>query len=639
MNNELLKKLHSILSINLENEQFGVKELTEAVGMSRAQLHRKLHELSDKSTSQFIREYRLEKAMEMLQKNVATASEIAYRVGFKSPTYFNTSFREYYGYPPGEVKFRNPSTNELLETHQSKHLAVLEKEEKIISRIDKISSRQRLILLFSLVFLLIIASSYLLYFSTPNSIETATTEEIINKKSIAVLPFKNLSIDTENEYFVDGMMDAILNHLSGIQGLVVKSRQSSERYIESNKSMINIGKELGANYLLDGSVQKQKNNIRIIVQLIDAKQDTQIWAENYDFELDQVFVVQSEISEQIAQKLNTVISSIGFEQINNTPTKNVEAYNLYLKGRFFWNRRSEEEDLNKSIHYFEKALELDSTYSLAYSGLADSYFSMAWFGKLNRNEAFSKGKTLALKAISIDNKNPAPHATLGGIATYHEWNWKSAEKEFKQAITLNPNYATAYLWYAELLDILGRNKEARKHLDLAIKLNPNSYIIYSTSAMLHAKMGQYDKALIDARRAKEINKNQGWSDWIIFEIYTILGKDDEAIAQMEESWNSQSVFEMAKGSRFAYDKYGIKGVYKYIINYDLENNFTQNQAYRMAQKYAFIEENKKALEWLEIAIEHRELEIPKIKNDPYFRNLHNEPRFKAILKKMKLEDL
>ena len=634
MDQVLIEKLTHILEVNFHKEGFSAKKLAKKAGLSRSKLHRKLYSIKGKSTSKFIREFRLEKALIMLQNNVATASEIAYDVGFSSPQYFSKCFQDYYGYTPGEVKHRTYSNIEDTKDAQKEELTGGFQNiiETIRNRISLFTKRMIWINTFGLV--LVSIFSYYLYTNYYFSSEPNSTDS--NEISIAIIPFKNLSEHIENQYFADGMMDDILHHLSSVHGLVVKSRQSSEKYRESDKTIIKIGKELGADYLLEGSVQKEKDSIRIILQLINAKQGNQVWAENYDFELKQVFTIQSEISEQIARRLNIVISSLESGHLRNTPTENLEAYNLYLKGRFFWHRRTEE-GLNKSIHYYEKAIELDSNYALAYAGLADSYFIMAWHGENDRNEAFRKGKRFTLKALSIDNTNPAPYATLGGIATWYEWNWKDAENDFKHAITLNPNYATAHQWYSELLDILGKNNKAREQIDLAIKLNPNSSVMYSTSAMIFAKVGLYDNALIDANKAKEINKNQTWPYWIIFEIFSKQGRNDEAMNELEEMWNLESNLEMAKASRVAYDKSGINGVYKYIIDFDLEKGYAQNQAYRMAQKYAFIKQNENALEWIEVAFNNHDLEIPKIKNDPYFKDLHNEPRFKAILKKMDLE--
>lgn len=248
MDQVFIKKVIDILEVNLTNEQFGVKELTHEMGISRSQLHRKLNALTQKSTSQFIREYRLEKAMEMLQNDVATASEIAYRVGFNSPTYFNTCFHQYYGFPPGEVKFRNPPVIEKSEAEKTKQQALHNQDNSVTSSIDKISSRQRMLLLFSLGLLLIIAFSYYYYFSSKETMTTKTTEVTINDKSIAVLPFKNLSNEKEDEYFAAGVMGSIHNHLSKIKGLKVISEKSMEKYADTIMTASEIANEISISY-------------------------------------------------------------------------------------------------------------------------------------------------------------------------------------------------------------------------------------------------------------------------------------------------------------------------------------------------------------------------------------------------------
>jgi len=234
----------------------------------------------------------------MLQNNVATASEVSYRVGFSSLQYFSKCFQDYYGYTPGEAKYRTHSLiDDNKETKKKELTGGFQNIVETKKNRKKIFSK-RIFWISSLAIVLISVFSYYLFSNYYFTSKTLSTDS--NDRSIAIIPFKNLSDNIENQYFSDGMMDDILNHLSGIQGLVVKSRQSSERYHESDKSMIKIGKELGADYLLEGSVQKQEDSIRIIVQLIDAKQDNHVWAENYDFELKQVFAVQSQISKQIA---------------------------------------------------------------------------------------------------------------------------------------------------------------------------------------------------------------------------------------------------------------------------------------------------------------------------------------------------
>ncbi|MDX5584272.1 MAG: helix-turn-helix domain-containing protein [Aureibaculum sp.] len=300
MDQVLLKKLNDVLEDNVANELFGVKELTEELGMSRAQLHRKLHDLTGKSTSQFIREFRLEKAMEMLRNNVATASEISYRVGFNSPTYFNTSFHAYYGYPPGEVKYRNPSPSEDNKNSDSSQQLTKNQDTSTISLIKKISFRQRLILFYSAGLLLIIAFSYYLYFDSNQTMSKENILSEITEKSIAILPFKNLSEAKEDKFFTMGVMSSVQNQLSKIAGLKVISMNSMERYSDTSIPTSVIAQEVGVAYLLGGSVQKNGDSVRIITFLIDAKNDQQLSLLVFNWEFKDIFTIQSNIAKQVS---------------------------------------------------------------------------------------------------------------------------------------------------------------------------------------------------------------------------------------------------------------------------------------------------------------------------------------------------
>jgi tetratricopeptide (TPR) repeat protein len=404
--------------------------------------------------------------------------------------------------------------------------------------------------------------------------------------------------------------------------------------------MVEIGKELGVNYLVEGSAQTHADSVRIIAQLIDAKTDKHVWSDNFDFELKQVFQVQSNISAKIAKELKTVISPDAINQINKNSTKNFEAYNLYLKGRFFWHRRTEA-DLKNSIHYFEQAIALDSTYSMAYSGLADSYFVMPWYMKeKDWDTMFRIAKEYTEKALSLDTNNAEAHATLGGLLCFKDWNWEASEKELKLAIKLNPNYATAHQYYAELLEILGRAKEARREIDLALQLNPNSYIMTMISARLYMNEGLFEKAITEAKIAKELNmfKKRG----TIMSCYTYLGKDDEAFKEWEE-WqktNPNPNIELNKGLREAFENSGIKGFWKYYAQYLLKTGIidADKSPVLIAHNLAYLGETEKALELLELACEQRHLRINRIKYAYDFKNLRNEPRFLAILNKLNLGD-
>jgi TolB-like protein len=473
------------------------------------------------------------------------------------------------------------------------------------------------------------------------SSKTIFNNDLLLDKSIAVIPFKNLSSDRENQYFADGMMDDILNQLSIIQGLEVKSRQSSERYHESIKTIRQIGAELGANYLLEGSVQKHKDSIRIIVQLIDAINDKHLWSDKYDFELKNVFTIQSEISKQIAEELKTVISPVGIEQIEKKPTENLEAYNLYLKGRFFWHRRTEE-DLKKSIYFFNQALELDSDYALAYAGLADTYFIMGWWGWLPKNKGFTKGKEYAQKAISIDNTIAEAHATLGGIITWDEWNWEEAEKELKMAISLNPNYATAHHYYYELLDIIGRNKEAREHLDLALKLNPYSIIMTRQSAYAYYDNLEYQKAVEGFHKAIDLEVGNNMLIHVdklgLIKCYVNLGWSELAIESIKNFTSTDPSIDYRLIDEI-FIKSGIDGLMIWFVNW-LSVNKSEKYVNNilMASFYSITGDSQNALKYLDLAFNDGDTGMPFINKSPDFNLIKTEPRYIALLKKMGLED-
>lgn len=505
----------------------------------------------------------------------------------------------------------------------------ISKEKSITAATNK---RLNIIIIIALV--IAIGVSFVNKPMSDTSSKTIVNNDLISVNSIAVIPFKNLSDNKENQYFADGMMDDILNHLSSIQALEVKSRLSSERYRDSNKSSYEIGKELGVSYILEGSVQMHKDSIRFIVQLVDAINDNHLWSDKYDFKLKNIFAIQSEISKQIAVKLNTAIPRIGIGENEKRLTENIEAYNLYLKGRFFWHLRTEK-DLNISIYYYKKALELDSIYALAYAGLADSYFIKAWRGWIEKNEGLEKGKEFAQKALTININIAEAHATLGGIKTYYEWKWKEAESELKLAISLNPNDAVSHQYYSELLDILGRNEEAREQIDLALELNPYSSIMNSLSALYYYNSNDYYKSIDAHKRAKHLaNSNNDYDKLHLIRCFLNLGKNKEALELIKDVIsidNHQLLDKILMES-------GIKGVINWFIDYILVNKQNSDLNFHIARFYSLIGDSQNALKYLEYFFEEGHIAVPRINNSSEFSFIRTEPRFIALLNKMNLVD-
>ena len=640
MDQILIEKLTNILEVNLDKENFGVKEFANEAGLSRSKLHRKLKSLTGKSASRFIREFRLQKAMVMLQNNVATASEIAYRVGFSSPTYFNTCFHDYYGYPPGEVKFRNSNgVNINNEEHDLEDSSTAQSISKTPSLKKRLLAK-RMVWINTVFILLLSVVSYNLY----QNYKAHFSEELILKgdddKSIAILPFKNLSEAKEDEFFTRGVRTALQNQLNTLNGLKVISENSMEKYIGSKMDPSEIANEIGVTYLMDGSVQKYGDSIRVIIYFINARENQQLNSMVYIEEFKNLLTLQGKIAEEVAEELNIKLSHEEVEQFDKKPTDNLQAYNLYIKGRFFWHRRTEE-DLYRSIHYFNQAIKLDSTFALAYAGLADTFYVMPWYIQVkDRDSVFNIAKEYADKTLYFNKNNAEAHATLGAILCYKDWKWEASEKEFKIAIQINPNYATAHQYYAELLEIIGRFKEAREQCNRALKLNPNSRIMLLNSAGLYVGEGLFEKAISEAYKAKELNKFDVRPYDIIIQSYAYMGKDKMAMKEFEErvKVDSNPHMETVKGLRDAFKVSGMKGFYTFLIDSFLKSGEAIKNPIAMANFYAFVGEQANALEWLEFAYIHSDHGLIGLKKDFCYRHLQNEPRFIALLEKMGLAD-
>ncbi|MBM1105977.1 helix-turn-helix domain-containing protein [Aurantibacter crassamenti] len=630
MDESLINQLNDILERNLENEQFGVKELAAEIGISRSQLHRKLNSLIDKSCSQFIREYRLQKAMEMLQEKIANVSEIAYRVGFSSPTYFNTCFKDYYGYPPGEVKYRAANTSYVVDGRAE--------ASKNISDIGKLANNKKVLIILASIALIFIGYFLINAVSKTNHhVENLVNE--VSKSSIAVLPFKNLSDNKESEYFAEGVAQSIQSHLNKITGLKLISETSTAQYRETTKTSPQIATELNVSHLLVASVQEYEDKVRVIVSLIDAKKDELLWSDTYDRDLIDIFNIQSEISKQIATELEVVLSPAQISQIEKIPTTDIEAYNLYQKGKHFFNMKNHLHGKGeKSVQYLREAIEKDPEFALAHAALATVYlFSGENLYKDNSVELVEK---LALRALALDSTISEAHVALGTLACMYEWNWEKAQKEFQHAIRLNPNNSDAYIHYSQFLySVKGEPEKARNFIEKALQLDPLSYVGVLKSAQYYLNDDKYEKTFEETSKLKEINEQNMYSYWINFHVYDALGNKNKAINELVTYYNLNNT--TIDSLELAYDINGLKGVYSYytennIKRYGQVSNFNEFVLYADAQAHAYFGNNERAFEYLEVALERRCSYLYEIKYDPSFINLRSEPRFLNILDKMNL---
>jgi TolB-like protein len=460
-------------------------------------------------------------------------------------------------------------------------------------------------------------------------------------KSIAVLPFVNLSNDPEQEYFSDGIVEAILNHLFKVGELKVISSTSTKRYRNTQLPLKQIADELGVSAILTGSVQKIGNNVRITTQLIDSRTDAHMWSEIYDKDLSDIFSIQTEVAQNVARELKATLTSEEKEQIEKNQTQNLEAYNLYLQGRFFWNKRTEE-GLKKSIEYFEKAIALDEDYALAIAGLADAYNVQAFWGWSPAKEGYAKAKELAERAIEIDSKLAEAHATLGNILCYGEWNWEEAGKELLLAIELNPKYATAHQYYSELLDVIGQNEDARLQINLALELDPYNLLMHNISVQNYYHEGNLNKSLEECLEMQELDPNYSLAYLWSFNIYVRQREDIKAVEALQkmmflDTITAKHVYEV----KDVYNKSRMNGLINWLIELNLKMKthffYVADSTFYLAKWYAMLDRKEETIGWLEKSIENRS-KIAQINNDPDFDNLRSEPRFQKLIEKMGLSE-
>ncbi len=608
-----LKRLNTILENNYSKEDFGVKELASQIGLSRSQLHRKIKTECGKSTSQYIREFRLEKAVILLQENVTSVAEVAYNVGFSSPTYFNKSFNSYVGYPPGEVKYR---LNEKRGIEKSKP--------------SKLPKWKQLSVLLLVVIVLMIALNTLF-----NKNKEESTVALTNELSVAVLPFKNLSEDKNNQHFADGVMGDIITHLSAIKELRVISRTTMDQYKESTMTIPEIAKELKVSYVIESTIQKYQDSVRLIIQLTEAENDKNIWGEDFRREFKNIFSLESEIAKNVAYKLKATISPNELERIERVPTENMDAYNLYLKGNYSFNSNN-----NDSLLVYKKLLyqilELDPNFAMAYAALArikiqrmrSKYIAVT-------KEEIEEAKALAIRSIEIDD-NARGHASLGWLYFWFEWNWNEAEKELRHAIQINPNYAGGHVYLAEFLyNIKGDISEARKHLDIAMYLSHYAYYPRSVSASFYFNDANFSKSIEEAEKLKEIDENNISAYMSNFHNYIFLGEETKAINELKTGWekgneNSNFIIQIEE----AYNKQGIDGIYKWLIEYEKKTS----DWYSTARYYSLLDDKENVINSLKKSYEQHNSALPKMKSELLFKDFHTDSTFQVILDELNLSD-
>ncbi|MGO8796396.1 MAG: tetratricopeptide repeat protein [Candidatus Sulfotelmatobacter sp.] len=445
---------------------------------------------------------------------------------------------------------------------------------------------------------------------------------------LAVLPFVNLSGDPAQQYFADGLTEEMITVLGSLnpQALGVIARTSAMKYKDTKEDVAQIGRELGVSYIVEGSVRREGNEARISAQLVQVSDQTHIWAQNYDLQVTDILSLQRDAAATIADKIQVRLAE------QRTPAQvgssNSGAYDDYLHGRYALSQRNEE-GFRKALVFFSQAIAKDPNFALAYAGLADSEVLLSFVGKASSAEA----KVAALKALALDDNLAEAHTSLAAVYVL-DWNWPGAEKEFKRALALNPNYALAHHWYGNLyLSPMGRHADAIADLEQARELDPLSLIVNTDLGYAYFFAGQYDLALAQYQKVEAMDPSFVSLHWVLWQYYAQLGNDDLWARELSECSRLDGNLDLAQEIQSIYKKDGRKKLLEFIAIQDSSSRFgLENSAVALAA----MGRKNEALEDLEAAYQLHEADIIRIKVDPAFASLRDEPGFRELVKKIGL---
>jgi TolB-like protein/Tfp pilus assembly protein PilF len=465
---------------------------------------------------------------------------------------------------------------------------------------------------------------------------TAPPPAQAEKGRIVVLPLANISADPKDEFFADGMTDELIGTLSKIKGLKVVARTSAMRYKGERKTAGEIGRELWVASLLEGSVRREGSNVRISVQLVDTLTEEQLWADKYDRELRNVFALQSEIAQQVAKALEVQLKDIEPSVLGKPQTKDPGAYTLYLRGRYYWNTRSEE-GINKALKCFEEAIARDPNYASAHVGLADCYAMLGLYGFRRPSTVYPLAKEGITKALSLDDGLAEAHASMGEVMMQYYYEWDRAREELDRALKQNPSYATAHLWKSTYFATQGLLEEAIAECRVAEELDPLSMIISTELGRTFYFARRYDEAVEQYQKSLEVDSRFALAHKGLAEVYAKTSRFDKSLAEIEEAivLSQRSVF-ILDDLGYIYALAGRRADAEKVLK-ELEDLSTETYVppYGRAAIYAGLGDLEKSFEWLGKAFEERSF-LAWIKVDPVFDGLKADERFASLLAKIRL---
>jgi serine/threonine protein kinase/tetratricopeptide (TPR) repeat protein len=455
-------------------------------------------------------------------------------------------------------------------------------------------------------------------------------------RSIAVLPFSNMSADPDNEYFTDGITEDVINALTGVDDLRVASRTSAFAFRGKEIDIREIGNRLNVATVLEGSVRRHANRLRVTAQLVDVSTGYHLWSEQYDREMSDVFAIQDEISCAIVETLKGTLAKRSSQGLVRVQTENIEAYNLYLKGRYFWNRRGD--GLLRAKEYFTEAIGKDDSYAPAHSALADSYSLLGWYRALAPSEAFSVAREEAMRAVALDGDLADGHTSLAFVHLMHDWDWVRAEAQFRRAMELNPGHVTTHHWYAEYLMAMGRQDEAIVHSQRALELDPLGLIIHVLLGMAYYLARRPEESVAECLKTLEMDPQFTPTFIWLGQAYLQLGLHAEAIAAFEK----EVALSPGRPTTSAYlaAAYALAGDRARALALLNQLHDRASDAFVSCFDYALIHfalgEDEAAFRWLDYAYEERAPWFVWIGVDPMFDRLRPDPRLQRLLQKMRL---
>jgi serine/threonine-protein kinase len=460
------------------------------------------------------------------------------------------------------------------------------------------------------------------------------------KASIAVLPFVDMSPEKDQEYFCDGMAEELISALTKIEGVQVASRTSAFQFKGKGQSINEIGERLRVQTVLEGSVRKAGNRLRITAQLVSVCDGYQLWSEKYDRDIADIFAIQDEISLAIVEKLK--IDLLGGEkaELVKRHTDDLEAYNLYLRGRYFWNKRTAR-DVEKAIACFKQAVARDPGYALAQAGLADAYITLPDYSHMPPAEALMKAKEAALKALETDEMLAEAHASLGFAIHELEWDWVAAEMHLRRALEINPRYVTAHHWYALFLLRMGRSGEAIKEIETAAELDPLSLVVNRNLGAVLYYARDYDRAIEVLRKTLEMDPGFSFAHVYLGESYLQKSMYEEALAEfeMERAVAGEWMAEVETRLGAGYARAGHTDKAREILD-DLLQRSKQMYVspFMLAIMYFVLNENDRGFECLEEAYRSQDTDLSYLKIEPILDPVRSDPRYKALLERIGLTD-